>query len=346
MNDKDMSRKRIIAVALGALAIAAGIAFGVYHLADYDRRVTTDDAQVEQYMSPVNVRVSGYISEIRFREHQHVCKGDTLLIIDDREFRIALAQAEAALLDARSGSDVTNSGAVTAESTADAYRSSIAEATFRKEKLEKDYARHLKLLEKKATTPVVVEQYKTDLDMAKARIETLRRQQSAALSNAQGASERKGNAEAATLCAQAAVDMARLNLSYTVVTAPCDGTLGRRDIEEGQLITAGHTITTLIPDGAKWVVANYKERQIEKISVGDAVEITVDALDGKTFTGIVSAISAATGAKYSAIPTDNSAGNFVKIQQRIPVRIDFTGLSDEDNARLATGMMCIVKLKR
>ena len=345
MNDKIMSRKRIIAAALGVLAIAAGIAFGIYHLADYDRRVTTDDAQVEQYMSPVNVRVSGYISEIRFREHQHVCKGDTLLIIDDREFRIALAQAEAALLDARSGNNVTNSGAITAESTAEAYQSSIAEASFRKEKLEKDYARHLKLLEKKATTPVVVEQYKTDLDMATARIEMLRRQQSAALSNAQGASERKGNAEAAMLRAQAAVDMARLNLSYTVITAPCDGTLGRRNIEEGQLITAGHTITTLIPDGAKWVVANYKERQIEKISVGDAVEITVDALDGKTFTGTVSAISAATGAKYSAIPTDNSAGNFVKIQQRIPVRIDFTGLSDEDNARLATGMMCIVRLK-
>lgn len=198
---------------------------------------------------------------------------------------------------------------------------------------------------KKATTPVIVEQYKTELNMTKARIEMLRRQQYAALSNAQGANQRKGNAEAALLRAQAAVDMAQLNLSYTVITAPCNGTLGRRNIEEGQLITAGHPITTLIPDGAKWVVANYKERQIEKISVGDAVEITVDALNGKTFTGTVSAISAATGAKYSAIPTDNSAGNFVKIQQRIPVRIDFSKLSDEDNEHLAAGMMCIVKLK-
>ena len=326
-----MNNKRMTAGASGALIIAAGIAFAIYRFVDYDRRVATDDAQVEQYMSPLNVRVSGYIKEVRFREHQHVRKGDTLLIIDDKEFRIALAQAEAALLDARSGNNVTNSNAATAESTAEAYRSSIAEATFRMEKLEKDYARHLKLLEKK--------------NMTKARIEMLRRQQYAALSNAQGANQRKGNAEAALLRAQAAVDMAQLNLSYTVITAPCNGTLGRRNIEEGQLITAGHPITTLIPDGAKWVVANYKERQIEKISVGDAVEITVDALNGKTFTGTVSAISAATGAKYSAIPTDNSAGNFVKIQQRIPVRIDFSKLSDEDNEHLAAGMMCIVKLK-
>lgn len=340
------SKKRMTAGALGVLAIGAGIAFALWRFVDYDRRVATDDAQIEQYMSPVNVRVSGYIKEIYFREHQHVHKGDTLLVIDDREFRIALVQAEAALLDARSAGNVTYSGAATAENTAEAYRSSIAEATFRKEKLEKDYARHLKLLEKKATTPVAVEQYKTELDMAKARIEMLRRQQSAAFSSAQGASQRKGNAEAALKRAEAAVDMARLNLSYTVITAPCDGTLGRRNIEKGQLITAGHPITTLIPDGAKWVVANYKERQIEKISVGDAVEITVDALSGKTFTGNVSAISAATGAKYSAIPTDNSAGNFVKIQQRIPVRIDFTGLSDEDNDRLAAGMMCVVKLKK
>ena len=340
-----MNNKRMTAGVSGALIIAAGIAFAIYRFVDYDRRVATDDAQVEQYMSPLNVRVSGYIKEVRFREHQHVRKGDTLLIIDDKEFRIALAQAEAALLDARSGNNVTNSNAATAESTAEAYRSSIAEATFRMEKLEKDYARHLKLLEKKATTPVIVEQYKTELNMTKARIEMLRRQQYTALSNAQGANQRKGNAEAALLRAQAAVDMAQLNLSYTVITAPCNGTLGRRNIEEGQLITAGHPITTLIPDGAKWVVANYKERQIEKISVGDAVEITVDALNGKTFTGIVSAISAATGAKYSAIPTDNSAGNFVKIQQRIPVRIDFSKLSDEDNEHLAAGMMCIVKLK-
>ena len=132
-----MNNKRMTAGVSGALIIAAGIAFAIYRFVDYDRRVATDDAQVEQYMSPLNVRVSGYIKEVRFREHKHVRKGDTLLIIDDKEFRIALAQAEAALLDARSGNNVTNSNAATAKST--------AEATFRMEKLEKQDTKVLDL---------------------------------------------------------------------------------------------------------------------------------------------------------------------------------------------------------
>lgn len=137
-----------------------------------------------------------------------------------------------------------------------------------------------------------------------------------------------------------------MNLSYTVVTAPCDGYLGRRSIEEGQLVSAGQTLTTIIPDTRKWVIANYKETQIASLSVGQEMEVTVDAFRGKTFQGRITAISSATGSKYSMVPTDNSAGNFVKIQQRVPVRIELTDISDEDNARLAAGMMCIVKSRR
>ena len=157
--------------------------------------------------------------------------------------------------------------------------------------------------------------------------------------------QRQENAEAAIMRAEAAVEMARLNLSYTVVLAPCDGYLGRRSIEEGQLVSAGQTLTTLIPDTQKWIVANYKETQIASLSVGQEVEVTVDAFKGKWFKGRITAISSATGSKYSLVPTDNSAGNFVKIQQRVPVRIDLVDLSKADNARLAAGMMCIVKAK-
>lgn len=337
--------KRKIASAIGLLFVVGGISFAGLRFADYKKHVETDDAQVEQYMSPVNVRITGYIKRVCFKEHQYVKKGDTLLVIDDKDLRIALKQAEASLLDAKSGNNVTNTGVATAESQAAAYDASIQEATFRKQKLEKDYARYVKLLEKKATTPVIVEQYKTELDMAKARIDMLRKQKSAAESNTHGAVERRGNAEAAILRAEAAVDLARLNLSYTVVTAPCDGYLGKRNIEEGQLINANQPITTIIPNSHKWIVANYKEKLIERLRVGEEVEISIDAFPDKRFKGRITSVSAATGAKYSAIPTDNSAGNFVKIQQRIPVRIDFADLSDEDNRALAAGMMCVVKLK-
>ena len=181
--------------------------------------------------------------------------------------------------------------------------------------------------------------------MARARVAALKQQREAAHSSITEVDQRQENAEAAILRAEAAVELARLNLSYTVVTAPCDGYLGRRSIEEGQLVSAGQTLTTIIPDTRKWVIANYKETQIASLSVGQEMEVTVDAFRGKTFKGRITVISSATGSKYSMVPTDNSAGNFVKIQQRVPVRIELTDISDEDNARLAAGMMCVVKMK-
>ena len=101
-----------------------------------------------------------------------------------------------------------------------------------------------------------------------------------------------------------------------------------------------------MPDTQKWVIANYKETQIENLHVGQEVVLTVDAMDGREFKGRITAISGATGSKYSLVPTDNSAGNFVKIRQRVPVRIDFTDISKADNEKLAAGMMVVVKAKK
>lgn len=332
--------------AVGIIGICLAI-WGLYAIislfVDYKSNETTDDAQVEQYLSPVNIRVPGYIKKIYFTEHQHVRKGDTLLVLEDDEYRIRLKEAEAALMDARSGRKVVANTLNTVSNSASVYDASIAEAQYRVEQLEKDYRRYSSLLKKNATTPIVVEQYQTQLEMARARVAALKQQREAAHSSVTEVDQRQENAEAAVKRAEAAVDLAALNLSYTVVTAPCNGCLGRRSIEEGQLVNAGQTLTTIIPDTRKWVVANYKETQISSLAVGQEVEVTVDAFAGKTFKGRITAISSATGSKYSMVPTDNSAGNFVKIQQRVPVRIELTDISDEDNARLAAGMMCVVK---
>lgn len=332
--------------AVGIIGICLAI-WGLYAIislfVDYKSSETTEDAQVEQYLSPVNIRVPGYIKKIYFTEHQHVRKGDTLLVLEDDEYRIRLKEAEAALMDARSGRKVVANTLNTVSNSASVYDASIAEAQYRMEQLEKDYRRYSSLLKKNATTPIVVEQYQTQLEMARARVAALKQQREAAHSSVTEVDQRQENAEAAVKRAEAAVDLAALNLSYTVVTAPCNGCLGRRSIEEGQLVNAGQTLTTIIPDTRKWVVANYKETQISSLAVGQEVEVTVDAFAGKTFKGRITAISSATGSKYSMVPTDNSAGNFVKIQQRVPVRIELTDISDEDNARLAAGMMCVVK---
>ena len=233
----------------------------------------------------------------------------------------------------------------TTQTTASVYDASIAEIEIRLAKLEKDRQRYENLVNRKAATPIQLEQIETEYKATYKKLEAVKRQQKAALSGVNEVSYRRESTEAAIQRTTAALEMARLNLSYTVVIAPCDGKLGRRTLEEGQFITAGQTITYILPDTQKWIVANYKETQIENLCVGQEVTITVDAISKKEFTGKITAISGATGSKYSLVPTDNSAGNFVKIQQRIPVRIDFTHLSAEDNERLAAGMMAVVKAK-
>ena len=340
-------RGRRLVVSLVCIGI---IAYGLWRLVDvfieYTASETCNDAQIEQYITPVNLRASGYIAKVCFKEHQEVHKGDTLLIIDDREYRIRLMEAEAALKDAKAGANVNSATEQTTQTSASVYSASIDEIEVRLAKLSKDIERYRNLVANKAATPIQLEQLEVEYDATKKKLEAARKQQEAAYKGVNEVTTRRGNVDAAIQRAEAAVEMARLNLSYCVVVAPCDGKLGRRTIEEGQMVNAGTTITYIIPDNQKWVIANYKETQIENLHVGQKVRMTVDALNNEVFEGTVTAISGATGAKYSLVPTDNSAGNFVKIQQRVPVRIDFNNISKEDNDRLAAGMMVVVKVER
>ena len=346
---KKLKRQRgrqLVASLLGVAILVWGLWRVVCVFIDYNTTETSNDAQIEQYISPVNLRATGYIAKVCFKEHQYVKKGDTLLVLDDREYRIRVMEAEAALKDAMAGANVIDATLQTTETSASVYDASIDEIEVRLKKLEKDCQRYRNLVAKNAATPIQLEQLDVEYAATKKKLEAVRQQKSAALSGVNEVSTRKQNTAAAIERAQAALEMAKLNLSYCVVTAPCDGKLGRRSIEEGQSVSAGTTITYIVPDKEKWVIANYKETQIENLHVGQKVRITVDAISGKEFIGKVTAISAATGSKYSLVPTDNSAGNFVKIQQRVPVRIDFTDLSKEDNERLAAGMMVIVKAEK
>ena len=340
-------RGRRLVVSLVCIGI---IAYGLWRLVDvfieYTASETCNDAQIEQYITPVNLRASGYIAKVCFKEHQEVHKGDTLLILDDREYRIRLMEAEAALKDAKAGANVNSATEQTTQTSASVYSASIDEIEVRLAKLSKDIERYRNLVANKAATPIQLEQLEVEYDATKKKLEAARKQQEAAYKGVNEVTTRRGNVDAAIQRAEAAVEMACLNLSYCVVVAPCDGKLGRRTIEEGQMVNAGTTITYIIPDNQKWVIANYKETQIENLHVGQKVRMTVDALNNEVFEGTVTAISGATGAKYSLVPTDNSAGNFVKIQQRVPVRIDFTNISKEDNDRLAAGMMVVVKVER
>ena len=299
----------------------------------------TNSAQVEGFVNPVNTRISGYIKEIRFIEHQEVKSGYTLVILDDSEVRIQLAQAEAAYLNALASKNVTSSAVNTAANNVNTTQANIAGAKARLENAEKNLKRYENLLQSGAVTRFQYDQIKTEYDMAESAYEALINQKQTANLNTEEVKSRLALNDAEIKRAEAALEMAKLNLSYTVITAPYDGIMGRRLIQEGQLLQQpGMQVATIVTYNNKWVTANFLESQMPQISIGQKVKMKVDALGGAEFEGVVTAISAATGARFSNIPTDNSTGNFVKVQQRIPVRIEFTNKDTEDYHKLRVGM--------
>ncbi|HFK5569037.1 TPA: HlyD family secretion protein [Elizabethkingia meningoseptica] len=338
--------RNIIANTVVLILLIAGFYWLVreyFHVGDKDY---TEAAQVEEFINPVNTRVAGYIKEIRFIEHQHVKKGDTLLVLDDREIQTQLGQAEAAYQNAMAQRTATSYSVNTVSNNVNVMESNIAGAKSRLWNAEQNLTRYKNLLVAEAVTQQQYDQVKTEYDAQKAAYETLVNQrQSASLSTTEVKSK-LGINDAEIKRTKAALDMAKLNLSYTVITAPYDGVMGRRLISDGQLVQAGQQIATIVLNGQKWVTANFLEKQMPKIAIGKKIIMSADALGGQQFEGEVTAISAATGSRYSSVPTDNSTGNFIKVQQRIPVRIEFTANNDAQKLnQLRAGMNMVIKLK-
>ncbi len=320
----------------------------------------TNAAQVEAFINPINTRVSAYIKEIRFVEHQYVKKGDTLLILDDREIQTQLGQAEAAYMSAVASKNATSSSVKTAANNVNtvganvqAAKANIEAAEARLWNAQQNFSRYQNLLKDEAVTRQQFDQIKTDFEAQKAQLEAQISQYQSVI-NSKTTSElsvnevqsRLGINDADIKRTQNALDMAKLNLSYTVITAPHDGIMGRRTVNVGQLLNPSQQVATIVDTENIWITANYREKQMENVQIGGLATIKVDALGGEAFEGKVTAISGATGAKYSAVPVDNSTGNFVKVQQRIPVRIEFTkNNKPEDLKQLRAGMNVEVTLK-
>lgn len=331
--------KKLISYAV-TIAVIAAAAFWVtgkfIHLGNVE---FTDNAQVQQQIVPVNSRVQGYIKEIRFKEYEPVKRGDTLVIIDDADMRLRVAQARADYQNAMAGRQVADRSVGVASANAAVTKASIAEAKVVMEMAATDYERYKKLLEQDAVTRQQYDAAKTDYEAKKARYEMLSRQVSATSSVVAETRQRISQNEAGIELAKAMLETAELNLSYCVIVAPCDGYTSRKEIQAGQLVQPGQTLLDIVDSGEIWVTANYKETQLHHIAPGNKVEIKVDAIPGVTFEGQVVSLSKATGASLSILPQDNSAGNFVKVRQRVPVRIEFTGENNADDmSRLRAGM--------
>lgn len=308
---KKLRKRRLQNIPLNFLCIliaGSGLIWVANYFWKYIHYEITNDAFIDQYVSPLNIRASGYIKEVRFKEHQYVHQGDTLLILDNREYQIKVKEAEAALLDVKGSKEVLHSGIETSQTNIAVQDANIAEAKAKLWQLEQDYRRFARLLKEESVPEQQYEQVKASYKAAQARYQALLEQRKAAQSQFTETTRRTTSAEAAILSKEASLDLARLNLSYTVLTAPYDGYMGRRTLEPGQYVQAGQTISYLVRNTDKWVTANYKETQIIHIYIRQEVRIKVDALPGKVFHGTVTAISEATGSKYSLVPTENSAG--------------------------------------
>lgn len=335
---KHRTKKRIYNVlAIALLAVAIGwVCAKFVHLGNVE---FTENAHLEQHIVPVDARIQGFVKEVRFGEYERVEKGDTLLIIEDAEFRLLLAQAEASYLNATTDKDAMHNVISTTQSNIAVTNATLEEARIRLDNAERNYLRFKNLLADGAVTRQQYDDMETEYEAAKARYEVLLKQRASVEAVGREQNTRLGQNDAGIAVAEAALDLARLNLSYTVVIAPCSGTTGRKNIHVGQLVHPGQRIVDIVDESERWIVANYKETQIEHIAPGSEVEIEVDAVPGVTYRGVVRSLSRATGGSMSMLPQDNSSGNFIKIEQRIPVLIDFTeGNAAEDLERVGVGM--------
>lgn len=335
----ERKNKKILINTVIILVLLAGFTWVVSRFVRLGRVEYTDNAQVRRLIVPVNSRVQGFIREVRFEEYQHVHKGDTLLIIEDTEYRLRLAQAEADRLSTLAGRSAMGTTITTTGNDLSVSDAGIEEVHVRLLNAEKDYHRYRTLLEQEAVTPQQFDNVRTNYEALKANYERLLRQRRSTALVRQQQTQRLDQNDAAVAVAKAALDLARLNLSYTVITAPCDGVTSRRTVQEGQLVQPGQVLLSVVDDNDVWVIANYRETQTAHLAEGMKVRISVDAIPGVTYEGRVQALSQATGAQYSLVPQDNSAGNFVKVEQRVPVKIVFTDANRAaDLQRLRSGL--------
>ena len=330
--------KKLIYNIITCFAIAIALAWVCSKFVHLGNVEYTENAQVKQHIVPVNARVQGFIKEVRFDEYSEVKKGDTLLIIEQAEFNYRLAQAEAAYLNAVTDKKAMKKAISTTNTNLSVTEASLKEAKIHLANAERNYKRFEKLLAQNAVTRKQYDDIKTQYEAAKARCEMLGQQKESIKAVREEQTTRLDQNEAAIRVAEASLELARLNHSYTVVVAPSDGVTGRKEIHEGQLLQPGQCVVNIVSHTDKWIMANYKESQIANIKEGSEVEIEVDAVQGYIFKGVVTSISGATGASFSLMPQDNSSGNFVKIEQRIPVRIDFVECDKEVLHRVGAGM--------
>lgn len=344
-------KSRVFIIVL-ALLVIFGAWFGLTKYVHAQHHEETEDAQVEANISPVIPRVSGYVSQVRVTDNQRVRKGDTLMVLDDRDLNLKVEQAEAALATAQSNlqSARATTNAATTNITSSKAAVSTANAQIEAAKVNvwrttQDYNRYANLIKDHSVTQQQYEQALAAKETAEKQLQIfidqrnqVSQQTNVVSSQSTATSQQIGIASSIIKQRLVEVDEAKLNLSYAVITAAADGLVSKVNTQPGQFLQAGQSLFSIVLNNDTWVVANFKETQFDKMRIGQKVIVHADAFPGHSFEATLTSFSPATGAKFSLLPPDNASGNFVKVVQRLPVKIEFTNKSDPLIKQIRPGM--------
>ncbi|WP_296747627.1 HlyD family secretion protein [Mesorhizobium sp.] len=319
---KKRSIRSLLLPIIGLGLLGAGSWYGYNYWTDGRFLISTDDAYVQADTSFVSPKISGYIDKVVVSENQQVKAGDPLFVIDQGDYKIAVGQAEAQIATLAKTLDRIDAQTKAAQaSLTQAQALKIADQAAA-DNAARAQDRAAQLLKTHVGTQAQLDDAQTALDQAKAALAGADAQIAAAQANI-GVLEAQRAESASTLASlQLTRDKAQRDLSFTVLKAPYDGVVGNRSVEQGDLVSPGQKLAVVVPMDKLYIVGNFKETQLGKLVPGEKVRITVDAIDGQSFEGTVSSLAPASGAVFSLLPPENATGNFTKVVQRVPVRID------------------------
>ncbi|MER8958595.1 HlyD family secretion protein [Mesorhizobium sp. M0701] len=319
---KKRSMRSMLLPIIGLALLGAGAWYGYDYWTDGRFMITTDDAYVQADTAFISPKISGYVDQVKVTENQQVKAGDPLLIVDDGDYKIAVAQAEAQIATLSKTLDRI-------DAQTEAARASLKQAQAQKtadqaaaDNAKRAQVRAAQLLKTRVGTQAQLDDAQTAVEQANAALAGADAQIAAAQANI-GVLQAQRAESASTLASlQLAHDKAVRDLSFTVLRAPYDGVVGNRSVEQGDLISPGQKLAVIVPMDKLYIVANFKETQLARLVPGEKVRVSVDAIDGQDIEGIVSSLAPASGAVFSLLPPENATGNFTKVVQRVPVRID------------------------
>jgi membrane fusion protein (multidrug efflux system) len=318
---------KVLPIILG-IVLLGGIIFGVKEYIYFSKHEDTDDAQIDGDISPVVARVGGYVDSIFFEDNIHVSKYQVLVKIDDRDYKVKLEQAYAAQKGASAGAGVNESQILASSANSSSAKAQAVSAYARLDKANKDYARYANLVKDGSVTQQQFDQAKADRDVAEATYRAAQDQYKAAVEQIGATRNQLKVTNTGVSQRQVDIDYAKLQLTYTTVKSPASGITSKKSIQVGQLVQAGQTLFSVVNDNSLYITANFKETQLDRLKNGLKVDIEVDAYPDLKVEGTVYNFSPATGAKFSLLPPDNATGNFVKVVQRIPVKIKINAGKD------------------